>query len=282
MTRDGGWQRGEHSARRYRAAVRLTRRSRLMLVTGGGGFLGRHVLRAASDAGWQVVAPPSRQLDVCDRARVLAEIPGWKPTVVVHLAYRKDRRTIVAGTANVADAARAADARLVHLSTDVVFAGRSAPYAERDAPEALNDYGRWKGEAERTAGGGLVLRTSLLYGTDVLGHCQRDVQAALEGKSSTVFFTDEFRCPTYAGDVAAAIVLLAGRPEITGPLHVAGPQALSRYELARRFAEWMGYDPDAVRAGTAAGSNRPAHVVLDCALAASIGIRCRPIDAVLR
>ena len=54
------------------------------------------------------------------------------------------------------------------------------------------------------------------------------------------FFTDEYRCPAHAGDVAVAIADLAGRPDVTGPLNVAGPDVLSRAAFARSIANVAG------------------------------------------
>lgn len=259
-----------------------------MLITGATGFLGRH-LSAATEAGrWEVLAPPSGSMDVLHRTRVLDEITTWKPQVVVHLAYRRDdRRLIVDGTGNVAEAAAAAGSRMIHLSSDMVFAGRTQPYTEDDPPDACIDYGRWKAEAEavlwRSHPSALAIRTSLLYGTDSPAPIQTDVADAVAGRSSTRFFTDEYRCPAHADDVAAAIVALADRPELQGVLHVAGPQAVSRAALAGAFAAWMGLDPALVPTTTLveAGAQRPAVVVLDSSRAASLGIRCRTLEAAL-
>lgn len=264
-----------------------------MFVTGGRGFLGRHLVGAASTVkwppGWEVIAPPSNQLDVRDRASVIDEIRAWKPAAVVHLAYRRDDpRAIVTASANVAAGATAVGARLVHLSTDVVFAGRLRPYLESDLPNPITDYGRWKAAAEREVAdacpGAVIVRTSLIYGTEQLAPVQTDVQDALTGRTSMSFFTDELRCPVHAADLAAAIVQLAGRRDVTGPLHVAGPEAIDRASLARLIARWLGLDPRSVQASTIleSGLNRPARVVLDVGQAESIGITCRPVSEVLR
>ena len=251
-----------------------------MMVTGASGFLGWHLLRAAAD--WEVLAPSSAALDVTDRERVATELSSWQPTVVVHLAYRRDdRRVIVEGSRNVAATAAAAGARFVHLSSDLVFAGRERRYTEDDLPDTAAGYGRWKAEAEaevrRAHPDALVLRTSLLYGSEHLSRPQLDVDDVLAGRRSMKFFTDEIRCPAHAGDVAAAIVALAGRPEVTGVLHVAGPDAVSRADLARAFARQLGADPSLVPTSSLAesGLERAGTVVLDSSRAASLGIRCR-------
>ena len=70
-----------------------------MLVTGGSGFLGRHLTGTDASRDWEIVAPRSDFLDVTIREQVMEEVREWKPSAVVHLAYRKDdRRAIVAGS----------------------------------------------------------------------------------------------------------------------------------------------------------------------------------------
>lgn len=255
-----------------------------MLITGGAGFLGRHLAIASEADEWELFAPPSTMLDIRQRDRVIDEIDIWRPTAVVHLAYRRgDRRTIVVGSRNIAEAAASCGARLVHVSSDAIFPGRSQPYTERDTPFPITEYGLMKLEAERAVAAAcpsaVLVRTSLLYGTNRLATIQTDVERAVNGQSSTRFFTDEYRCPAHAADVAAALSSLATRPEISGPLNVAGPDAISRAELAAAFARWMGLDPGRLATGTLAiaGTIRPARVVLDTSLATSYGLRCRSL-----
>jgi dTDP-4-dehydrorhamnose reductase len=97
------------------------------------------------------------------------------------------------------------------------------------------------------------------------------------------FFTDEYRCPAHAVDVAAALSWLAATPEISGPLHVAGPDAVSRAELAVAFARWMGLDPRTLRTTTLAmaGMVRPGRVALSTSLAESYQLRCRSLAEAL-
>jgi len=262
-----------------------------MFVTGANGFVGRHLVGSDVASDWEVVAPPSKALDITQAERVMDTIREWKPAAVVHLAYRRDdRRTIVQGSLNVARAAAAAGAHLVHLSTDVVFGGRLSPYTEWDPPSPVTDYGTWKAEAEAAVAGAhptaVLVRTSLVYGTDQLAPVQRDVEAALASRSSMSFFTDEIRCPVHATDLARAVSMLADRRDVSGPLHVAGPQAVDRAELARIVGTWlgMGHRLDTLRTSSIAESGlvRPACVVLDSGRAASLGITCRPVGDVLR
>lgn len=260
---------------------------RPLLVTGASGFLGRHLLDAPGD--WEVVAPTHAMLDLRHRDRTIEFVRGWKPQAIVHLAYRKDRPSIVDASRHVAEAAAACGARLVHLSTDVVFAGRALPYTEADEPFPIIEYGRDKLDAERAVlaavPGAVLLRTSLLYGTDRLSAHQTEAQAAAQGRSGMRFFTDEVRCPAHAADVAAACVTLASRLDVSGPLHLAGPRAMSRAEFAELNATWLGAGAAAVPTTTIAesGQVRPAHVVLDSRRAAALGLVCRdPLEALRR
>ena len=269
--------------------MRLHRRHRVMLVTGAAGFLGRHLVRGPASDDWEIIAPTSASMDITDRRVTLETIGGWEPDVVAHLAYRKDdRRTIVDGSRNVADAATRAGSPLVHISTDVVFGGRPAPYTEADVPDPPTDYGRDKADAERavqtSAPSAAILRISLLFGTDHPSPFQIDLADGLRaGRSPMTFFTDEFRCPTHADDVARAISTVADRRDLAGVLHVASPERLSRLDFARALARHAGFEQADLPSTTIArsGQVRAGNVVLDTTRAASLGITCRPATQTL-
>jgi dTDP-4-dehydrorhamnose reductase len=84
--------------------------------------------------------------------------------------------------------------------------------------------------------------------------------------------------------VAAAVVALADRRDVSGPLHVAGPEVVSRADLARAFAAWMGRDPGLVATSSLveSGLDRPGTVALDSSRAAALGIRCRSLGEALQ
>ena len=197
-----------------------------VFVTGGAGYLGAEVCRLAVAAGHDVVATRFRKPAPYGRAVQLdvREPFDLEADVVVHTAYvQADPDTIVRGTRNVAAAAQRAGARLVHLSTDLVFDGEHAPYTEEDEPRPVSDYGRAKLEAESFVDG-LIVRTSLLYGKP------GGPQEAMAARGGT-FYADEIRCPTRVDELAAALLELAAF-EVTGVLHVAAPDAVSRYDFA--------------------------------------------------
>ena len=274
-----------------RRGVRATRRiptprKRLLFVTGGSGFLGRTIIKGPLAGTWEIVAPPSTSIDLRYRESVLGVIGDWRPTAIVHTAYRKgDRSSIVDATRNVAEAAAASGARLVHVSTDVVFAGRQRPYDERDPPSPRHQYGRDKADAEEIVAAmcpdAVIARTSLLLGRAELSIHELTVRDAIAGRSPITFFRDEIRCPALVDDVAAAITELAGRHEIHGPIHLGGPDPLSRAELAVLIAHRHDWDATRLRLGEMgdARRDRPVRLLLDSTYARSLGIGIRgPLD----
>ncbi|MEA2362488.1 MAG: dTDP-4-dehydrorhamnose reductase [Thermoleophilaceae bacterium] len=244
-----------------------------LLVTGGSGYLGGELLRRAEGVGIS-----SRELDIRDAPAVAALFERLRPQAVINAAYRRDdRATTFDGAVHVARAAVEVGARLVHVSTDVVFdGGKGTPYTEEDEPRPLTEYGRAKADAEsavlETHPSAVVVRTSLLY-----GGAQPGPQERLARDPSAAFFTDEVRCPIQVGDLADALVELVASKQ-SGILHVAGADQLSRHD----FAELLAGRP--VRAATTAESDsvRPR----DCSLAIArarklLGTRLRGAREVL-
>src|SRR3954447_7174043 len=222
-----------------------------LFVTGLAGFLGSEVAARASVAGWEVAGTVHERpgpagadrVDVRDAGAVRAALSAAQPEAVVHTAYRRDDEdTTIDGARIVAEAAADAGARLIHLSSDLVFGGRlGRPLTEDDPPDPLPGYGAWKARAENLAAEAhpeaLLIRTSLIYGEDRVSDHER---AALE--EAMTFFTDEYRNPVEVKDLADAILELASA-DVKGPIHLAGADALNRLELARLFVARRGRDP---------------------------------------
>lgn len=231
-----------------------------ILVTGSGGFLGRHVVAEAIARGHEThgasrTAHPGPRhwhtLDVRDGGAVRAAFEQVAPAAVIHLAYRVDDwATTARGAMHVARACADAGAHLTLMSTDWVFTGGSGPIPETADPAPVTPYGAAKAAAELAATAlcpsAAVARSSVIFG-DGDGPFDRFVgQLAAGGEG--VLFQDQFRCFGYVRDVAAALVEIAER-RLSGPLHLVGPQHLSRLAAGRLLAGRLGWDADRLRGG---------------------------------
>lgn len=158
-------------------------------------------------------------------------------------------RTNVVSAANIAAAARAFGARLVHLSSDLVFSGiGSGGYLETDAVDPVTVYGKTMAEGERvvleTVPEAAVLRISLPMGPSFNRHA-----GAIDwigsrfrnGRPATLYF-DEVRSCTYTDDLNRVFEqFLAGRQ--SGLFHAGGPRPLALYQIAQIVNRVGGYDP---------------------------------------
>ena len=241
-----------------------------ILVTGGRtGYLGRHVVRAAKDH--DVVAVGSTEADLRDRHAVHELVTRHRPDAIIHTAYvQGDWGVTATGAAHVALAAAEMSARLVLVSSDVVFSGADGSYAESAPPDPITAYGAAKAAAETVAlavcPDVVVARTSLILGDG--GSPHEALVHALCGGADGVLFEDERRCPVHAADLAAALVELVSR-DVQGVLHVAGADAMSRLDLGRLIAHRDGLDADVLRGSSRAAARVPGpiDVRLDSSLA---------------
>ena len=199
--------------------------------------------------------------DVRDPLTVRGVAAGCE--AVIHTAYvQGDGAWEVNADGSLAVAAASRGARLLHLSTDLVFDGRRGRYREDDVPAPVNEYGRSKAEAEvrvtRAHPEAVVVRTSLLYGGTEPGPQER------LAREHTRFFVDEFRSPVHVVDLAHALLELV-ELGYAGPLHLGGADAVSRFD----FAMLLGADSDRLE-GVNTTPDRPADVTLDSSRAAGL------------
>ena len=200
-------------------------------------------------------------VDLAERDAAMDALRDAEPDVVIHAAACTDvdgierepwrgERSNAQATQNVADASKDARAYLIAVSTDMVFSGDGgAPYAE-DAPTApVSAYGWSKLKAEHAvleaASGFAVARTAWLYG-GAGKHFPRTVLTVLRDRGGMEVVDDEFGSPTYAGDLAEALVALASRRG-EGVFHLVNGRRASRFTLARETARIAGFDPQQVK-----------------------------------
>ena len=220
-----------------------------LLVTGAGGMLGHDVVAAARAAGHEVVALARADLDVGDASAASAAIGGAQADAVVNCAAWTDvdgaerdpdgaAAINATGAGNVARAAAAAGARLVHVSTDYVFDGDRDPaaagYVESDATGPRSAYGATKlaGEQAVAAAGGshAIVRSSWLFGIGGRNYVATMLALGAERDEVSVV-TDQIGCPTATAHLAPALLELAAS-DAQGLFHVAGAGRCSWNELA--------------------------------------------------
>ena len=240
------------------------RRGERVLVTGAAGQLGRYLCTELRDGGYDVVglghAPGGGVEAVADisEAEGIQRVFGeTSPDVVIHAAAYTDvdgceknperaDRVNHLGSANVAQAAKTIGAWVLGISTDFVFSGESdIPYPENAEVGPISVYGQSKLDGERavlaTDESFAVARTSWVFG-GVGKHFPRTVVSMLKQRGAMSVVDDEVSSPTYAGDLARAVVtLIPMRP--SGVLHLSNRGVVSRYEFAREIARVAGFDP---------------------------------------
>lgn len=245
-----------------------------VLLTGATGKLGAYLLRHLLEHGERVTAWRGTHLtdlfgvsvwpvDLTDEQAVVSAFRAEPPDLILHTAAmalisdchrdpERARRVNGEATARLTELAAEHKARLVFVSTDLVFDGRRGGYREEDIPNPLSIYGRTKFEAEsvvRTTPRAVVVRVSLLYGPCLTGRPSffDDQTTALREGRSVKLFTDEWRTPLGLATAARALVAIA-KSDVTGLLHLGGPERLSRLEMGRRLAAFLGVDTGKIQA----------------------------------
>jgi len=263
-----------------------------MLITGGHGQLGR-ALQAALNAD-EVTALGHSHLDIADPQQVSYAFSRHDPEVVIHAAAwtdtagceRDPERALQVngeGAGIVAEACHASGATMLYVSSNEVFDGeKSEPYAEDDAPNPINVYGRSKREGEQRVQTALdrpcIVRTSWLYGPGRDSFPEK-ILAAARQKNALRLVTDEVASPTWTVDLAQAIAVLA-HEGATGIYHLTNAGACSRKEWAEEIVRLAGPDDVSIEATTqsnfGAPFRKPPFSALANTNAARLGVILRP------
>jgi dTDP-4-dehydrorhamnose reductase len=226
------------------------------LITGAGGQLATALI-ATAPAGWSVAGLTRANLDIGDQAAVDAAVSRLAPDLIINAAAytavdHAESETDLAfqvnrdGARHLAVTASRVGARLIQLSTDFVFDGRSSrPYRPDDTPNPLGVYGASKLAGERAvaeaAPDALIIRTAWVYGPTGANFLATMLRLMAAREELTVV-SDQIGTPTSTLTLAAALWDLADK-RATGILHFTDAGVASWYDFAQAIAE------DAVAAG---------------------------------
>ena len=252
-----------------------------ILITGVSGFLGSNLALHFQREGWTVWGThhsranafkdiQARILDICLPDEISRVLDEAKPEVVLHAAAMAHpdecaddipatRQINVQGAKLMAQACAERGIKIVFTSTDLVFDGQKPFQVEGDVTHALGVYGKSKVDAEKevlaaTGAKPLVARMALMYGwgrgtAKGRNLAEKWLKTLLTGGRAQSF-TDQFRTALYVEDACIALrkVIEAG---LEGTVHIAGPERVSRYDLAVALAKAFSLAPEAILASSA-------------------------------
>ncbi len=222
-----------------------------LLVTGCHGQLGRALLDEAAARELPADGCDLDTVDIADAAAVRTLLNDLRPTVVINCAAMTDvdgcetepeRADEVNGQAvgHLADSAKSVGALLVQVSTDYVFSGPSdRPWREEDPPAPMSAYGRSKllgEELARRASEHLIVRTAWLFGHGGRNFVEAILRQLDSGARELRVVVDQSGCPTYAPDLASAILDLV-KAGARGTVHAANDGATSWHGFASAIVE---------------------------------------------
>jgi dTDP-4-dehydrorhamnose reductase len=235
------------------------------VVIGGSGQIGGWLLRELAGRGHSAVGTFATvsftglvQLDASDLGAAAAWVTAQAPDVVFYPAgftwvdcCERDRTRAYSANLeqplNLARAAALVGARFVYFSTDYVFDGHGGPYTEDSPTHPLSVYGQAKRDAELALADELgdrqlTVRTSWVFGPERQGKnfAYQLLRNLAEGKP-TVCPSDQVSSPGYGPDVARAVVRLVEQ-DVSGMIHVVGPEVIDRVAFARAIARAFGHD----------------------------------------
>lgn len=258
-----------------------------ILVTGANGQLGRclqDLSKTEQGNGYEFFFTDIEELDICDRALVRSYVQGHNIGVLINAAaytavdqaeeeaiaaYRLNRDAVE----NLAIVCAESGSYLIQISTDYVFSGeRCHPYQVDDeiAPQSI--YGKSKAAGEqimRESGcNGSIIRTSWLY-SEYGRNFVKTMLALGQDRKEINVVSDQVGCPTYAGDLAKAIMaVVRGNCKKTGiqTYHYANEGTISWYDFSKNIMEIAGLNCEVKSIFTAeypSKAPRPSYSVFD-------------------
>ena len=245
-----------------------------ILITGSNGMLGQRAVQFySSKENVELLSTSVEEKSFVDKVDYISVelknregikklIHDYYPDFIIHTAaftnvdlsekLREDAWKInVKGVEYIAEAARAIDAQIIHISTDYIFDGKDGPYSENAIPNPVGYYGRTKLASEnalRISGTFFtILRTNVLYG--IAPNSRPDfvrwVITSLRNNQEIRIVKDQFGNPTFIDDLVQAINKIIDFKK-TGVYNIGGKEFLSRYDFTLRIADYFGLNKNLI------------------------------------
>jgi len=227
-----------------------------ILITGAKGQLGRDCSQVLATS-FTVYPFGSSELNIADRDQVNDIMDKIRPDFVVNCAAytavdnceknrERCRQVNADGPEYIARACAKTDARMIHISTDYVFAGTKQPpkaYTENDSVSPLSEYGASKlaGEEQirKNTDNHLIIRTAWLYGIGGPNFLKTMLRLALDDPTRTIrVVNDQVGSLTWTYRLARQINALVAS-DLTGTIHATAEDYCTWYEGARYFLDAM-------------------------------------------
>jgi dTDP-4-dehydrorhamnose reductase len=223
------------------------------LIFGSSGQVGL-ALCASAPASAEVIAHDLRETDIRDRSAVVRALDSVRPNVILNCAAftavddaesRPDEAFLANAEAPgfIATEATNRGMRVVHISTDYVFDGRShSPYPTTAEVGPINVYGATKLEGERRVLGvdprHVVVRTAWVHSGTGVNFIKTCVRVLSAGNAMRVV-DDQIGTPTRALHLARALWRIADLPHVEGLLHFTDAGVASWYDVATAVLEHL-------------------------------------------
>jgi dTDP-4-dehydrorhamnose reductase len=220
-----------------------------IFITGAGGQVGRELVDLCESRQLNYVAYTSSELDITDEAKVLTEIMQQAPCVVINAAAytavdkaETERSKAYAvnrdGPRYLANACKATNAKLIHISTDYVFDGaKQDAYTVNDEPSPNSVYGASKLAGEKAIAeiwqNHLILRVSWVFGQYGNNFVKTMLRLA-EDRDSLSVVDDQFGAPTPAAEIARVLIdTCTSKESLLGTQHLESNPGVTWYEFAK-------------------------------------------------
>jgi dTDP-4-dehydrorhamnose reductase len=256
-----------------------------ILITGGNGQLGKCLQDVLEHSNHQFFSPGKKDLDISNEPSIKNAIQNYHPDIIVNTAAytavdnaEKERETafLVNETSlrYLANSCKILNIPLIHISTDYVFDGTaSVPYTSEDQTAPLSIYGKSKLAGEQVIKSiwekHIILRTSWVF-SEYGNNFVKTILRLAQSRDTLNVVADQWGCPTYAGDLASAIVKICENlksKSAWGIYHYAGESSTNWHELALAITQLLEKKIVVLPISTAEFptlATRPQYSILDC------------------